>query len=396
MGSLQNLQIDQSFTGLIKTNDEAAIGLTEKALQDGAGNDLPVEVGTDNVKFTEGLQLERSIPTFKITNTDFNRTTYPLAPSGGTIYIDGEDQNGLSVFELRQDRYGSVYYKNIHADQGETHVFQSILGTGASTPAKIAMDTYNGSNNSDNWGTAYNERITTGSYDSGTSDLTLTKPGGTDIVVNIPAGGGETAPMAIDQLPARANATFSTAESFRTHVATTGYNTASAGTQAEDKGQIAVIPMGEGWEINYIFTAISTAVASAVGRIAIYDLEINSAGELVVGTKLRDVGTFDASTTGYKKLDISTNPFVMPAGKDYGAVAIVFAADTSGVAYTSFGNAVWSGNGGSVNNDTTWYRCSAWNVTATGQNLGTTMPTSLASASYDKNTSNPIFMGVNA
>ena len=190
MGSLQNLQIDQSYPGLIKTNDEAAVSATPKALQDGAGNNLPVEVGTADVKFTGGLQLEKSTPTFKITNPDLNRTTYPLAPSGGTYYIDGEDQNGLAVFQIRQDRYGSAYYQNIYADQGESHVFTSINGSGISVPARIAMDAYNGTNNSDNWITGYNERITAGSYNSGTSDLTLTKPDGTDIVVNIPAGGG--------------------------------------------------------------------------------------------------------------------------------------------------------------------------------------------------------------
>ena len=52
MSSLQNLQISQTFPGLIKTNDEAAIDGTLKTLQDGAGNDLPMEVSTAGVNFT--------------------------------------------------------------------------------------------------------------------------------------------------------------------------------------------------------------------------------------------------------------------------------------------------------------------------------------------------------
>ena len=215
-------------------------------------------------------------------------------------------------------------------------------------------------------------------------------------VTGLPASGGATPPMDLISLPAQKGDTFGYTQSYRTHVATNGYGTASVGTQNVDRGQIAVIPMGEGWEINYIITAISSAVASALGRIAIYDLEIDADGHLVVGTKLRDVGTFDASTTGFKKLDISANPFVMPAGKTYGAVALVFGTDTSGVAYTSWSQPIWSGNGGATNNDTTWYRRVAWSVQAAGQNLGTTMPTSLASGTYLNNTSNPIWMGVNA
>ena len=52
MGSLQNSRIDQSYPGLIKTNDEAAVGATLKALQDGAGNNLPVEVSSTTINFT--------------------------------------------------------------------------------------------------------------------------------------------------------------------------------------------------------------------------------------------------------------------------------------------------------------------------------------------------------
>ena len=38
MADLQNLQISQTYSGLIKTNDEEAVDATLKALQDGDGN----------------------------------------------------------------------------------------------------------------------------------------------------------------------------------------------------------------------------------------------------------------------------------------------------------------------------------------------------------------------
>ena len=52
MSSLQNLQINDTFPGLIKTNNEAAVDGTLRTLQDGAGNNLPMQVSTTGVNFT--------------------------------------------------------------------------------------------------------------------------------------------------------------------------------------------------------------------------------------------------------------------------------------------------------------------------------------------------------
>ncbi len=55
MGNLTGKQIDQTYDGLIKTNDEQPIGVILKGLQDGVGNDLPVEVSTAGINFTGGV-----------------------------------------------------------------------------------------------------------------------------------------------------------------------------------------------------------------------------------------------------------------------------------------------------------------------------------------------------
>jgi len=57
MASLQNQQIDQTYAGLIKTNDEAALGATEKVIQDGAGNNSTLSMGTASASFTGTLDL---------------------------------------------------------------------------------------------------------------------------------------------------------------------------------------------------------------------------------------------------------------------------------------------------------------------------------------------------
>jgi hypothetical protein len=62
--SLNGLTPGATYSGLIKTTDNAAISGTAKVLTDGAGNDLPVEVSTSGVNFTGTLsQSGNAVPT---------------------------------------------------------------------------------------------------------------------------------------------------------------------------------------------------------------------------------------------------------------------------------------------------------------------------------------------
>ena len=62
--SLNGLTPGATYSGLIKTTDNAAISGTAKILTDGASNDLPVEVSTSGVNFTGTLsQSGTAVPT---------------------------------------------------------------------------------------------------------------------------------------------------------------------------------------------------------------------------------------------------------------------------------------------------------------------------------------------
>ena len=74
MASLTGKQIDNTYDGLIKTNDEQPINATPKRLQDGLGNDLPVQVGTAGMIYN-GAQDFTGATVTGITGTD---TTYTL------------------------------------------------------------------------------------------------------------------------------------------------------------------------------------------------------------------------------------------------------------------------------------------------------------------------------
>ena len=52
MSALTGSSINTTYQGLIKTTDNAAISGTPKALEDGAGNTLPVQVGTSSMVYS--------------------------------------------------------------------------------------------------------------------------------------------------------------------------------------------------------------------------------------------------------------------------------------------------------------------------------------------------------
>ena len=185
MASLFNTQINNTYPGLLKTDNNAAIGSSAIDITDGVGNQtgLSLELGAQAFRF------DQANPHLQVRNTNFTANSYPMSGTAGdTTFFEFMDSTGTFTGSIGQDRYGSLYYSNLHA--GESHVFNAYTPLGATTPAVIRMDTWNSANNSNNWYTGYTERITAGSYDGGTENLTLTKPDGSDIVVNIPSGGG--------------------------------------------------------------------------------------------------------------------------------------------------------------------------------------------------------------
>lgn len=86
MGDLTGKRIDLTYDGLIKTNDEQPIDGTLKALQDGVGNNLPVQVSTTGVNFTGNV-------------TGDNDTTYDLntTQDGVNVVLELQPDTGSSI-----------------------------------------------------------------------------------------------------------------------------------------------------------------------------------------------------------------------------------------------------------------------------------------------------------
>lgn len=101
MGTLTGKQIDNTYDGLIKTDDEQPINATPKRLQDGLGNDLPVKVGTAGMVY-DGAQDFTSATVTGITGTD---TTYTLgvdeSTPDGVITLQASDGSPIQEVVLQ-------------------------------------------------------------------------------------------------------------------------------------------------------------------------------------------------------------------------------------------------------------------------------------------------------
>lgn len=194
MANLTGQQINNTYQGLLKTENNGAIGSVPYKLTDGLGNQTGIEIdpGQNGPTYVETkFQLEGWNTQNLLKNVYLDRTSYPMNPFNSFTELKFTDTNDQLTYGIRQNQYGSVEYANVHGGaNNQQHIFQAFTSAGALTPAKITMDNWNGTNNSTNWFVGYTNYIGAASFDSNTRDLTLTKPVGSDIVVNIPAGGG--------------------------------------------------------------------------------------------------------------------------------------------------------------------------------------------------------------
>ena len=119
MGDLTGKRIDLTYDGLIKTNDEQPIDGTLKTLQDGVGNDLPIEVSTTGVNFTGTVT---GIPG----GTD---TTYDL-----DVVDTGDAEIRLIGSDATTDTVNLIAGSNVSLDVSQNNiVINSTGGTDTNT-----------------------------------------------------------------------------------------------------------------------------------------------------------------------------------------------------------------------------------------------------------------------
>ena len=93
MATLTNLKIKDTYDGLLKTSDNQPIGGTLKTLQDGLGNDLPLQVSTTEVNFTgtvSGIQAGGLVAGTGANSMESALTTTPADARGVDDIVIGD------------------------------------------------------------------------------------------------------------------------------------------------------------------------------------------------------------------------------------------------------------------------------------------------------------------
>lgn len=134
MGDLANKQISQTYDALIQTGTDNPIDGTLRPLQDGSGNNLPVEVSTTGVNFTgtvsgidTGVQSVVAGTNVTVDNTDPANPIISAAGGGGgaatNSFMDAykpANMNGwdsTAYFFTSRPMHGGLAWNNLN-DQG--------------------------------------------------------------------------------------------------------------------------------------------------------------------------------------------------------------------------------------------------------------------------------------
>ena len=145
--TLTNEQIDLTYEGLIKMNDNAGVTAVLKPLSDGIGTNLPFEVSTTGVNFTgtvTGLPVAAPSGLVSGTGTDSMRsgdslTTIAATASGADSIALGDQSAASGADSIAIGNYAvAATSKNIaigtgRADQADTIIIGDAVGSSASS-----------------------------------------------------------------------------------------------------------------------------------------------------------------------------------------------------------------------------------------------------------------------
>ena len=175
MSTLTGQQINNTYQGLLKTTDNAALPAGRIAITDGTG----VESGLFfqkqyNTIGVSGTALPNEGAYFELQNNGFTGGLSPMG-TGFETALWFTDVNGSPTYKLQQDSSGDVKY--VQGKGGSKHVFTGgsiTIGNNAST------------SNSDNWFTGYNQSVT--DLQIAGQVITLSRQGTTPLAVTLPTG----------------------------------------------------------------------------------------------------------------------------------------------------------------------------------------------------------------
>jgi hypothetical protein len=125
MSTLTGKQINNTYDGLLKTNDEQPLTANPKIIQDGEGNNSSFQLGTQGAKFTGYVTIENEEPILYLTDTN-NNSNYGISNKNGKFEVFDNTNN---ITRLVIDSQGKVGIGTTSSSQ-KLHVDGNILATG--------------------------------------------------------------------------------------------------------------------------------------------------------------------------------------------------------------------------------------------------------------------------
>jgi hypothetical protein len=256
MSTLNGKTINTTYNGLIKTNDEGAIDGTLKNLQDGEGNDLPLQVSTTGINFTGTV------------------TGVPQGPQGVQGPIGPQGFQGLK---------GDQGFQGIKGDQGDQGAtgpqgFQGSVGAGGVVQSVVA----------------------------GTNVTVDATDPANPIVSSAGGGGGAASATILNTSRGFAMNNFDTGQN---QIYRLSYMSDTYGMSATSisNNTLKLVAMGflEGEVINTFALNVTTASAAGTVSAVIYKAAINASGFITGGAIEHNFGTIDTTTIGLKEIAIN-------------------------------------------------------------------------------------------
>ena len=383
MATLTGNAINTSYQGLIKTIDNAVLGINStKVITDGEGNLTPLALAQSSL----------------LIGSQTAATTVELFSSNLTL-ADQTATNGFILNSTNLAFAGAIDFTG-----------STVSGLPAGSDTTYDLGSAQSTNDVDVTLTGSDATIDTIKMVAGTN-ITLTDNGSNQITIDAAGGGGgDTDPISYLTLPAVAHDLFQTGgseETYRANQIVDGYTNTNSlgGVTAPGNVGFTIFPMSPGETLNKLKFRVNTAFSGTgqLMKLAVYDLTYRQGGGvgeyssgIVPYNKVKDLGSIAVDAIGPKTIDISGNPYVMPTDATYGAIAIAWALDTPGYnpQIAAWNNAIWNGNSAVIQGSTTYRNIQPYFENILDGTNNYDLPADLSDPTFKAlgATSNPIWM----
>ena len=399
MASLTGLQINNTYPGLIKTTDNAAIDGAPRILTDGEGNALPIQVSTAGTDFNGNVDFAAAtvtgLPAAGVTSI-IAGTGISIDQATGAVTVTNNIVDYNTTYDLAAAANGANIDLNLTGSDATVDTVSIVAGTNitlAEAAGVVTIDagTYDLASAQDGANvditlTGSDATVDTVQLTAGTN-ITLTEAAGS-ITIDAAGGGGGGGMEATLWTTARgvnmSNGSNTTSgDLFKVTYLSDTYGT---GTTTISNNKIKVVGMSlvEGQDVNSFAINVTTATSSGTVTAALYKAELGTAGNIQGGDLEYNFGTIDATTIGLKVVGGVDHTLGSTVDNTY------FLAVWNGSGSTLGIQAVGSTQVGATAPYSSMYASTAYRGT-TFERTASTFPTALGTASWSKATDFPVY-----